>query len=141
MKKILFILALISLLSCSKNENVEEINPLKEKLVGSWREVGYEDDWIDPETGSNYHQIENGSITTFYLNGSLNNLFLNVNYSGDYHVTTDSILTINHYNSLSGSPINLVQKIRFINNNLMKTDCNINNSNCPVNYYERIITP
>jgi hypothetical protein len=94
MKKILIIVALISLASCSKNEEEENSNPLQEKLVGSWRFVGLFHYDLDLPNGEYFEPYENGGTDIYYENNLfdfyLNNSLL---HNGSFYVTSqDSLL-------------------------------------------------
>jgi hypothetical protein len=126
MKKILLtIIISLTLLGCSKNEeNTTPVptnkNKMKEVLIGTWKLIGYYDDIEDPETGSNYHLIENGDIYKFSSNGNFDNVGDDINPDGTYSVSLDSVLTRN-YNSNSLNPnITLNHKVFKLTNKYME---------------------
>jgi hypothetical protein len=120
MKKIILIAAvLITIISCSNDkENKSNDNTvIREKLVGSWKLIGYYDDIDnDPITGTNYHPVMDGGITSFYSNNVFDNDYYTTNYNGLYSVTTDSILSMNYTTTASGEPYTYISKIYLLNN-------------------------
>ncbi len=95
------------MISCSSNDEntIEENILMKEKLIGSWKLVGYYDDMDnDPITGTNYHLVENGGITNFQSNGNLDFPAYPSNPIGSYSVAMDSTLTFNFNEDYTWNP-------------------------------------
>ena len=146
MKKILLTLIIsLTLFGCSKNEEDTTLvpvnkNKMKEDLIGTWKLVGYYDDIEDPETGTNYHDVENG----YQINYNLDNTFTNSNnIFGTYTVSQDSILTITNDSNSVNPNATYLRKIRIL------TNMNLENYNYPSNNdvaadglrYEKVTTP
>ncbi len=121
MKKIILILVSITtLISCSKTSTDDNlINNTPQNLIGTWKNVGYYNDEIDPITNSTYHPITDGIVVKYnntgifvitYVNGDVNN--------GTFSVSNDSIIT--HYNN---AIINIqsitTQKLTYLSENEM----------------------
>jgi hypothetical protein len=146
MKKILFILALISILSCSKTEE-EAINPLKEKLVGSWRFVGNLHYDVDHPDGELFDPVENGNVLKFYNNDTYeNNLITDFYYQyGDYNVSSqDSILNRSFNQSYNQTSYGSEKITKLTTTTLELSPLNENigiDNHLSISRYERIITP
>lgn len=119
MKKIIALILFVSL-GCSNSED----NPtslLTNKIVGEWQLVGYYDDQEDPETGFNYHTVENGFEATFRLNNTFEKIYneTEVN-SGTYNIAIDSTLTMNFTNTTSGESYSDIFKIVILNDSVLE---------------------
>jgi len=109
MKKILLLLiGCTAVVACSSNS--ENTNLLTQKLIGSWKIVGYYDDMEDPITGTNYHPVENGHITNYKADNSFEQTY-GTSESGSYSVSRDSILTMNYTTTTSGEPYTAISQI------------------------------
>ena len=147
MKKILLtIIISLSLLSCSKNEENTTLvptnnNKMKENLIGSWKLIGYYDDIEDPETGTNYHLIENSDVYKFSSNGNFDNVGDDINPDGTFTISVDSVLTRN-YNSNSLNPNSTyIDKINLLNEQFFEHSCYQNGALCDTYRYEKVTTP
>lgn len=140
MKKIfLIVITIFTLIGCSKNEDNPK-NPIQEKLKGSWKEIGYYDDVDgDPITGTNYHLIENGRITIFYSNGTMDFPAYPSNPIGNYSVTIDSLLTMNFNENYTWNPNSTyIDKIYLLNEQYLELSCNQTGVMCDTYRYEKV---
>ena len=146
MKKIfLTLITCTILLGCSKNE--ENTNPvsvnknkMKEDLIGSWKLVGYYDDIDgDPETGTNYHLLENGEILKFNIDGTFENSLDTIYADGNFLVTVDSVLTLNFNPTATGNPSSTyINKINKLTDSELEFHCNQTDVMCDTYRYEKI---
>ena len=140
MKKIILILiSLIAVLGCSSNDESSKIVETPENLIGSWKFVGYYTLYdIDQEPGANYNPVENGGITTYYANNSFNYTEESINYTGNYSVTADSILTLNYNQSTSNDPVGGgSSKITLLTNTVLEKTC-LSGGDCETYRFEKI---
>ncbi|WP_395044112.1 lipocalin family protein [Flavobacterium sp.] len=105
MKKIILtLISCITIVSCSNNDENNQTNLMKEKLVGTWKLIGYYDDMDnDPITGTNYHLVENGDVYKFSSDGQFDNVGDEINPDGIFSVSEDSVITRN-FNANSLNP-------------------------------------
>lgn len=112
------------LLGCSSDDE-NHSNQLTQKLVGSWKMVGYYDHEYDEQTGSInyfYNTVENdGMITKFKENKSFEVIVNSSIYEyGTYTVSKDSVLTMKYNNSDMIGNEELVYRITFSNNSKLE---------------------
>ena len=148
MKKILLTLIIsLTLLSCSKNdENTTLVpvnkNKIKEDLIGTWKLVGYYNDIEDPETGTNYHSLENGEILKFNIDGTFENYLDTISTDGTFLVNAESVLTMNFNPTATGNPSSTyINKINKLTDNELEFHCNQTDVMCDVYRYEKVTTP
>lgn len=119
MKKIIVLILFVSL-GCSDGEDNSN-GVMMNKVVGDWKLVGYYDDEEDPETGFNYHTVENGFETTFRQNKTFETTFIPSGiYNGKFSIANDSILTFNYTTSPSGISNPERFKIVIINDSVLE---------------------
>ena len=119
MKKFI-VLILFVLISCTKSEESSN-NLLLSKIVGNWKVVGYYDDIEDSETGSNYHLVENGHVTTYKPDKTFDHIYSSTEvYYGNYSISMDSILTMNYSTTASGEPYLYKTKIFLLNDAVLE---------------------
>ncbi len=117
MKKIILLLInCVIILGCSSDDE-NHSSELTQKLIGTWKVVGYYDDVED-----NYPLIEDGPIVKFKRDGS----FEQVNnsseiYNGHFSVSKDSVLTKKYTTYAFGEEYTFVNKIFIINDSILGT--------------------
>lgn len=140
MKKIILTLTCcIAIISCSSNDENNETNLMKEKLVGSWKLVGYYDDIDnDPITGTNYHLVENGDVYKFNSDGTFDNVGDEINPDGTFSVSIDSVLTRN-FNANSLNP-NMIfnDKIYILTDEILQFSCYQDGAMCDTYRYQKV---
>jgi hypothetical protein len=100
MKKIILIITILTLISCSNNDNRDTTNPLKEKLKGSWKYEGYYDDVATDENPDGFYPTAD-VVNTIYNDDTFSTtLNGNPHESGMYTISTDSVLS--HNNEIVG---------------------------------------
>jgi hypothetical protein len=118
MKKIIIILiSCTAIISCSSNN--ENTNAVPENLIGSWKIVGYYDDTINPDTGSNYYPYENGEQIEFNSDNTLYSFVTN-NTIGTYTVSQDSIITLNYNSNAINPNSSYTNKITLLTNDYLE---------------------
>lgn len=140
MKKIILITGiLITIVSCSSDNDNKSNNFIKDKLTGSWKLVGYYDDIDnDPITGTNYHLVENGDVYKFSSDGTFDNIGDEINPDGTFSVSIDSVLTRN-FNSNSLNP-NVIfnDKIYILTDETLQFSCYQDGAMCDTYRYQKV---
>ena len=146
MKKLILIaVVLVSIISCStSNSNETEDSIIPENLIGSWQYVGYFTPYdISQTPGANFYPIANGGITNYYSNASFDHTVENKTFSGNFSVSSNSILTFKELFSSIGAPQTNKVKIVTLTENVLELSCvNANGFEaCDIQRYEKIVTP
>lgn len=117
---ILTIVLATTLFGCSSDED-NYSQELTQKLISSWKIIGYTDDLIDPQTGTNYHVIENGAVIKFKEDRTFEHVLNNSEmYEGQFYVTKDSILKMNYTANVHGEPYTFITKIFILNETILE---------------------
>ena len=140
MKKIILTLVVscLAIFGCTSSDDNNESSILKEKLIGSWKLVGYYDDQEDPETGSNYHLVDNGDVYKFSSDGNFDNVGDEINPDGSFSITIDSVLTRNFNENSLNPNSTYIDKINLLNEEYLEHSCYQNGAMCDTYRYQKV---
>ncbi|WP_395044544.1 hypothetical protein [Flavobacterium sp.] len=143
MKKIILLLTtLLTIISCSINNDNKATNSLQDELVGSWKFVGFYN-YFDIDQADNPHieYYNNGNILHFNSNNTFEEVG-EINYNGTYTITADSVLTRFYNASEQNNSFTNEVKIVKLNDSIFDFTCtkedNIGLCPCDANRHIKI---